>query len=189
MRRLLILVLATCGAISAAAQGVNTPVNPTPLDHSEPGVYRCTFEAVPAIGMVMVLRVTESRGDYVYDKSDMVEYSSGDRIKVPIVVRDPSESTTSSTDKPERTGVKFEAGSGDGELTGMRVRSANLNNNVLTFDFIGENRKPVRFVYEGFIETYASAKARIPKLREMPKPGDMITGWHCIADIREHKKR
>ena len=189
MRRWFALLLALCGIVAGASQTAEGPIKPAKLDNSEPGVYRCTFEAAPPAGMVMVVRETMSRGNYVYSKRDVVNYTSGDKLVQKIVFRDPSQTESPPTNDGKPTSVTFEALSGSGELTGMRVSHASLNENILTFDFVNEGGELRRIVFEGFIESYASAKARIPDLTEMPKRGDIVTGWMHSADLRKKKKR
>lgn len=126
------------------------------------GVGKYLFEASPPVGKVMVLRCTEtSAGRKQDDVLESIQSSNGEAARQVVLVYDPSQFPFGD----RKTGtVRIKAQAGSRSYSDRRCTSTSISPGRLTLEFTDPTRPAITLTYDCFIEDYAKAKARVPKL-------------------------
>ena len=152
-----------------------TPVVVREADTLAPGdlgVGKYLFESSPPIGKVMVVRCTETcEGRQVDDVLESIQSSNGALARQVVLVYDSSQFPFGD----RKTGtVRVKAQAGMRSYGDRRCTSTSIAPGRLTLEFTNASKPAITLTYECFVEDYAKAKARVPKLSAQ-SPGETWT--------------
>ena len=168
MSRSIVIILILLGLpfVLRFQEPAKVQISEAPLDAQDIGIYKYSFEASPPADSVMVFRWTQSNGEHVFAVDESISYTAGKSAREVIIICDPSRFPFRDLQDARPISVTYKALRAAGELTHMHLDAVSVGSRRATFRFTGENDRTKTFLFECFVESYATAKARCPALPE-----------------------
>ena len=132
------------------------------LDPDEIGIGKYVFELKVPAGRVMVLRRTEERNGRKEGKVlETIQHTNGGQARQVVLVYDLSEFPFADGAKDK---VRVRGQAGEAIYPDRRCTSKTISPGRLKLEITGEGKDTVKLIYDCFVEDYAAAKTRVPKL-------------------------